>query len=49
MQICPINVLNHKINDIVYGKVSKLHEYSNKFDGKSLIKVFYFIDCGNIS
>ena len=49
MQICQISVLNNKINDIIYANVSKLHGYCNKFDGKSLIKIFYFIDYGNIS
>ena len=49
MQICQINGLNNRTNDIVYATVSKLHEYCNKFDGKSLIKIFYFINCGNIS
>ena len=44
-----MNILNNKINEMKYANVSKLHEYSNKFDGKSLIKIFYSIDCGNIS
>ena len=35
MQICQINVLNNKINDIIYVNASKLHEYCNKFDEKS--------------
>ena len=43
-----LNVLNNKINKIKYPNVSMWHEYCNKFDGKSLIKIFYFIDCGNI-
>ena len=49
MQICQINVLNNKIDDIIYANVSKLHEYCNKFVRKSLVKIFFFIDCGNIS
>ena len=49
MQICHISVLNKKIDDIIYANVSKLHEYCNRFNGKSLIKSFYFIDCSNIS
>ena len=49
MQIYQINVLNKKINDIIYASVSKLHEYCNKLNGNSLIKKFYFIDCGKIS
>ena len=40
MLICQINVLNNKIDKIIYAYVSKLHEYCNKFDGKSLIKIF---------
>ena len=48
MQICQMSVLNNKINDIIHANVSKLHEYCNKFDEKSLIQIFYFIDCGNI-
>ena len=46
MKIFHIKVLNNKIK---YANVSQLHVYCNKFDGKSLIKIFYFIDCGNIS
>ena len=42
MQICQINVLNNKINSIKYATVSKLHEYCNKFDRKSLL-IIYFI------
>ena len=49
LQICHISVLNNKINHIIYANVLKLHDYCNYFDGKSLIKIFYFIDCGNIS
>ena len=48
MQICQINVLNNNMYNI-YANVSKLHDYCNKFDGKSLINIFYFINCGNIS
>ena len=36
-------------NNIIYANVSKFYEYCNKFVGKSLIKVFYFVDWGNIS
>ena len=36
MQFCQINVLNNKINDIKNANVSKLYEYCNKFEGKSL-------------
>ena len=43
MQIREINVLNNKINDIKYANVSKLHEYCNNYDRKSLIKIFYII------
>ena len=46
MQICQINVLNDKTNDIKYANVPKLHEYCNKFEEKTLITIFYFIDCG---
>ena len=44
-----MNVLNNKIDEIRYANVSKLHEYCNKFDRKSLMKIFYSIDCSNIS
>ena len=44
MQIYQINVLNYEMIEIQYANVSKLHEYYNKFDRKSLIKIFYFID-----
>ena len=36
MHIFQMNVLNNKINNNKYANVSKLHEYCNKFDGKSL-------------
>ena len=49
MHIFHINVLNNRISNIKYANVSKLHEYCNKFDGKPLIKIFYFIDYGNVS
>ena len=42
MRICQISVLNNKINGIIYANVTMFHEYCNKFDGKSLIKIFYF-------
>ena len=35
-----MNILNNEINDIIYANVSKLHEYCNKFDGKSLIDIY---------
>ena len=43
MQLCQISVVNNKINNINHANVSKLHEYYNKFDGKSLIEIFYIL------
>ena len=43
MQLCQITVVNNKINNINHANVSKLHEYYNKFDGKSLIQIFYVL------
>ena len=48
MQIRQENLLNNKINTIKHANVSKFHEYFDKFDKKSSIKIFYFISCGNI-
>ena len=44
MQLCQISVVNNKINSINHAIVSKLHEYYNKFDGKSLIQIFYVLN-----
>ena len=44
----PIRVIRFRNSD-PYANVSKLHEYCNKLNGKSLMKIFYFIDCGNTS
>ena len=35
--------MNNKINKIQYANVSKLHEFCNKFDENSSIKIFYII------
>ena len=43
MQLCQISVVNNQINNINHANVSKLHEYYNKFDGKSLIQIFYIL------
>ena len=43
MQLCQISLVNNKINNINHANVSKLHEYYNKFDGKSLIQIFYVL------
>ena len=43
MQLYQISVVNNKINNINHANVSKLHEYYNKFDGKSLIQIFYIL------
>ena len=49
MKIFHINVLNNKINDIKYANDSNLHEYYNKFDGKSLIKIFFIRHTSKVS
>ena len=38
MHICQINLLNNKINEIIYTNVSKLHEYCSKFLRKVINK-----------
>ena len=43
MKLFQISVVNNKINNINRASVPKLHEYYNKFDGKSLIQMFYVL------
>ena len=43
MQLFQISVVNNKINNINLANVLKLHEYYNKYDGKSLIQIFYVL------